>query len=219
MIKDAARGMKEWFGLLLALIIIDTLMPAAQFKDADKSTEARQIMDMLAALGHEFEALVVRIVHFGKDVSTGTRNASTKEDAADTVLALLGERSLAGIVSDPRTAIRKGKGAERGIEFPFTRHEIVVDETKTGKPIKTPSIRTAPGTEKPPKAWPKSLHISKRALDKKLGDSGKRLRPFLDGPEVLAVPSAAVLAEFLKAYLTKTKRRNPKLSSGQLYGL
>ena len=51
LVDDAARGMKERFGLPLALIIIDALMPAAQFKDADKTTEARQVMDMLAAIG------------------------------------------------------------------------------------------------------------------------------------------------------------------------
>ena len=64
MANEAASGMKERFGLPLALIFIDALMPAAQFKDADKSTEARQIMDMLAVLGRELEVLVIPIDHF-----------------------------------------------------------------------------------------------------------------------------------------------------------
>ena len=123
--------MQERFGLPLALVIIDALMPAAQFKDADKSTEARQVMDMLAAVAREFEVLVVLIDHFGKDVSTGTRNASTKEDAAETILALLGERSLEGKLSNPRMALRKVKGAEQGVEFPFEPREVAVGETTT----------------------------------------------------------------------------------------
>lgn len=45
MVDEAARGMRKRFGLPLALVIIDALMPAAQFKDADKATEARQVMD------------------------------------------------------------------------------------------------------------------------------------------------------------------------------
>ena len=209
MVGDAARGMRERFGLPLALIIIDALMPAAQFKDADKTTEARQVMDMLAALGREFNVLVIPIDHFGKDVSTGTRNASAKEDAAETILALLGERSIEGKLSNPRMALRKVKGAEQGIEFPFEPCEVIVGETRTGKPLKTFIIDwrstfnhggVQTGKPSPPKAWPKSLRIFKRALDKTLGDSGKRLRPFLDGPEVLAVASETVRAEFLKAY-------------------
>jgi hypothetical protein len=204
MVSDAARGMHERFGLPLALIVIDALMPAAQFKDADKTTEARQVMDMLAALGREFEALVVPIDHFGKDVSTGTRNSSGKEDAAETILALLGERSLEGRLSNPRMV----KGAETGVEFPFEPREVVVGETKDGKPIKTFVIEWRTRGDQEParsgkpslKVWPKSLLIFKRALDKTLGDSGKRMRPFPDGPEVLAVQLGTVRAEFLKVY-------------------
>ena len=210
MIGEAERGMRERFGLPLALVIIDALMPAAQFKDADKTTEARQVMDMLAAIGREFNVLVIPIDHFGKDVSTGTRNASSKEDAADTILALLGERSLEGKLSNPRMALRKVKGAEQGIEFPFEPREVVVGETKSRAPLKTFVIdwRSAVDQDsaaarlgKPAKtAWPKSLQIFKRALDNTLCDNGKRLRPFVDGPEVLAIPLATVRAEFLKAY-------------------
>ena len=137
MVADAARGMQERFGLPLALIVIDALMPAAQFKDANDATEARQVMDMLAALGRDFDVLVIPIDHFGKDVSTGTRNSSGKEDAADTILALLGERSIEGKLSNPRMALRKVKGAEQGAVFPFEPREVAVGETDGGRLIKT----------------------------------------------------------------------------------
>ena len=55
-------------------------------------------------------------------------------------------------------------------------------------------------TKKPMKAWPSSLLIFKRALDKTLDEIGRRMRPFIDGPEVLAVPTAALRAEFMKTY-------------------
>jgi hypothetical protein len=177
------RGMQERFGLPLALILIDALMPAAQFKDADKSTEGRQVMDMLAAIAREFDLLVIAIDHFGKDVSTGTRNSSAKEDAADSILALLGERSLEGRLANPRMALRKVKGAEQGIELLFDPREVVVGETAGGLPIKTFVIDWQVGdrTPKPPKGWPKSLMIFKRAFDKTIDERGKRLRPFSDG--------------------------------------
>ena len=206
LVAATARGCQERFGLPLALVIIDALMPAAQFKDADKSTEGRQVMDMLAAIAREFDLLVIPIDHFGKDVSTGTRNSSAKEDAADSILALLGERSLEGRLANPRMALRKVKGAEQGIELLFDPREVVVGETKAGQPIKTFVIDWQVGdleavrTAKSPKAWPKSLLIFKRALDKTLDENGKRMRPFPDGPEVLAVASATVREEFLKTY-------------------
>ena len=203
MANEAARGMKERFGLPLALIFIDALMPAAQFKDADKSTESRQVMDMLAALARELELSIAVIDHFGKDVSTGTRNASTKEDAADTILALLGERSLEGKLSNPRMALRKVKGSEQGVEFPFEPREVTVGEKDDARPITTFVIdwRTTAAAHSPktPKQWPASLRIFQRALDKTLGDRGKRMRPFADGPEVLAAASEAVRTEFCKS--------------------
>jgi hypothetical protein len=217
LVAEAARGMQDRFGLPLALIVIDALMPAAQFRDADKSTESRQVMDMLAAVARDFEILMVVIDHFGKDVSTGTRNASTKEDAADSILALLGERSLEGKVSNPRMAIRKVKGSEQGVVFPFGPREVAVGETGGGKPLKTYVIdwQTVADDDsasgKPAKGWPKSLLIFKRALDKTLSDVGKRMRPFHDGPEVLAAPAGAVRAEFLKAY--PTEAGDPKLKA------
>jgi hypothetical protein len=217
LVAEAARGMQDRFGLPLALIVIDALMPAAQFRDADKSTESRQVMDMLAAVARDFEILMVVIDHFGKDVSTGTRNASTKEDAADSILALLGERSLEGKVSNPRMAIRKVKGSEQGVVFPFEPREVAVGETGGGKPLKTYVIdwQTAADDDsasgKPARGWPKSLLIFKRALDKTLSDVGKRMRPFHDGPEVLAAPAGAVRAEFLKAY--PTEAADPKLKA------
>ena len=116
---------------------------------------------------------MIPVDHFGKDVSTGTRNSSGKEDAAETILALLGERSLEGKLSNPRMALRKVKGAEQGVEFPFEPREVVVGETKAGTPLKTFVIdwRSAAADQETPqqgttsRLWPKSLLIFKRALE------------------------------------------------------
>ena len=67
-------------------------------------------MTVLSTTAREQDALVLAVDHFGKDVSTGTRNSSVKEAHVDAVLALLGERHLAGKVSNPRMAIRKLRG-------------------------------------------------------------------------------------------------------------
>ena len=111
--------MKERFGLPLALVLIDALTTAAQFRDADNAAENQRALNMLVTIAKEFDTLVVVVDHFGKDASTGTRNASTKEDTADAILALLGEKELNGLVTSPRMALRKVRGGPNEIEIPF----------------------------------------------------------------------------------------------------
>jgi hypothetical protein len=216
LLTETVKGMNERFNPPLALVIIDALMPAAQFKDADKSTEGRQVMDMLAALGHEFNVLILVVDHFGKDVSTGTRNASTKEDAADSILALLGDRSLEGKVTNPRMALRKVKGSEQGIEFPFDIEKIIVDTKKDGRPVETLIIKwpdnnaPQPPSAKTRKPWPKSLHMFKRALDTVLGERGKKIKPFHDKAEFLAVKLSLVRDEYYKVHPAPVKATKEK---------
>ena len=214
LIEETKRNMHERFGLPLVFVVIDALMPAAHFKDADDTTEARQVMDRLAMLARETDVLIMPIDHFGKDISTGTRNSSAKEDAADTILALLADRALEGTVTNPRMAIRKVKGSAQGIVINFTPREVIVKENKDGALIKTLVIdwmltddQRAPATKK---AWSKALLIFKRALDKTLGDNGRRLRPFPDGPEVLAVLVETLRAEFMKASPSPTQKAKDK---------
>jgi hypothetical protein len=142
----------------------------------------------------------VVVDHFGKDASTGTRNASTKEDTADSILALLGEKELNGLVTNPRMALRKVRGGPNGIEIPFRVHEVVVQGFKTLVVDWTEEEPAAPRKRQ----WPKSLVVFKRVLDAMLDERGKRIRPFIDGPEVLAVEREAVREEFQKAYSADT---------------
>jgi hypothetical protein len=206
-IVEAAKAeMQRRFGLPLVLIIIDALMPAAGFKDANDASETQRVMDVLTKLAADAKLLVLIVDHFGKDVSTGTRNSSVKEDAVDAVLALLGDRDLSGKVTNQRLVIRKLRGGRTGDEIYFqprvvTIYEnlgfdavttLVVDWAETKRPDSGPSAKS--------KAWSKSLAIFMKALDFALADSGQRMRPFLDGPEVIAAQRDLVQAEFMKIY-------------------
>ena len=124
----AREGMKQRFNLPLAVITIDALMPAAGFKDANDASENQRVMSVLTRIAEEADALVLIVDHLGKDVTTGTRNSSVKEDAADAVLALLGDRTLAGVVSNSRLAIRKIRGAATGQEICFQSRAVTVFE-------------------------------------------------------------------------------------------
>jgi hypothetical protein len=210
-VRAAAEGMKEKFGLPLVLIAIDALMPAAQFRDANDASEAYRALRPLMTIAQEFEALVAVIDHFGKDISTGTRNSSAKEDAADSILALLGDRDLTGTISNTRMALRKVRGGPNGEQIPFNARKIEVPVNGSLSTVKTLVIdwtlaEHGEAWPRKPRQWPKSLMVFKRALDKTLGDAGSRMRPFLDGPEVLAVRRDIVRAEFVKTYSADTHR-------------
>ncbi len=205
-VSAAAAGMMSRHGLPLAMIVVDTLLPAAGFRDANNSSEAQRVMSVLTAVALEFQVLVVAIDHFGKDVTTGTRNSSVKEDAVDAVLALLGERDLAGNVSNPRLAIRKVRGAPTGQEIPFRTHSVIVHENAGFDAVTTLVVDWSQGAADignaavKTKRWPKALIIFKAALDAALAGSGRKMRPFADGPEVLAVDRERVREEFLRIY-------------------
>jgi hypothetical protein len=197
LIADAQHAMLERFRLPLVLIVIDAMTSAGNFKDANDTSEAAKVMTMLSALGRECGLMIAVIDHFGKDVTTGTRNSSAKEDNADAVLALLGEKSIEGSVSDPRMALRKVRGAATGGVTTFRVERVDVDGDDTLVIVwSSPEPDAAPRR----RGWPPKLLIFKRALDKLLADCGKPMRPFLDGPEVRAVDRQLVRDEFMKAY-------------------
>jgi hypothetical protein len=94
-------------------------MTAAGFKGANDASETQRVMTVLTHLAMEAVALVLAVDHLVKDVSTGTRNSSVKEDAVEPC-SLLADRDIADNVSNPRLAIRKVRGAPTGQEIPFT---------------------------------------------------------------------------------------------------
>ena len=170
-VSEAARGMRERFGLPLALIVIDTLMPAAGFKDANDTSENQRVMDVLTNVAVEADALVLVVDHFGKDVTTGTRNSSVKEAAVDAVLALLADRDLAGNVSNPRLAIRKVRGAPTGQEIPFQTRTVTVGENSGYGAITTLVVD-----------WREPMKTQAAVLLAKGKNAGRRHSPFLRRP-------------------------------------
>ena len=98
--KQAAQNIRDQFDLPLALIVIDTLSAAGNFKDANDAAEGQRIMNRLGELSRQTGAFVLAVDHFGKAVETGTRGSSAKEAAADVVLALLADREINGTISN-----------------------------------------------------------------------------------------------------------------------
>jgi hypothetical protein len=155
--------MRKRFDMPMALILIDTVVATAGFKKSGDENDAvlgaGLLKGGLGEIARQTRTFALGIDHFGKTAETGTRGSSGKEDNADVVLATLGEKTMAGVVTNPRLAVRKTRGGVAGREYPFTTHVVdtgVVDAKL--RPIKTLAItwgaeRTA--TVAKPDRWPR----------------------------------------------------------------
>jgi hypothetical protein len=143
--------------------------------------------------------------HFGKVVETGTKGSTSKEDNADTLLVCLGERDMAGTVTNPRVAVRKAKGGEAGREYPFTVKQVETGgKDFRGRPNTTLVIEWGEQIEKPAvtskaTGWSKTTNLLRQVLMRMLVDAGEDIRPWSDGPMVRAVKYELVRAEFYKS--------------------
>jgi AAA domain len=203
--QEAAKHAEEKFGLPLALIVIDTVSAAAGFTDENSASETQKVMTTLRELSRATGALVLAIDHYGKQTETGIRGSSAKSAASDAILACLGERDNEGVVSNQRLAVTKLRSGPTGRVISFELHTTV---TQFGVTCivewRLTEIEAAP-VEKT-KGWPKSLLIFKRALLNALTDFGKKMRPFADNLEVLAVDREKVRAEFMRAYPADSRK-------------
>jgi hypothetical protein len=210
MVNDAADKMMRDFGLPVALVIIDTAGKAAGYAksgDENDAALAKIMMKALATASVETGALFLAVDHFGKDVTTGTRGSSSKEDDADVVLALLGTKDQTGAVTNTRLCARKRRSGPSGEEFPFRTRVEDMGADETGLAITTLTIEWLPQAEgglgrvKPKaEAWSKSLRLLRQTLMNVLVDQGTEMRPFLDGPMMRPVDLEILRAEFYKSY-------------------
>jgi hypothetical protein len=233
--------MQKRFGVPLALIEIDTVVTTAGFKksgDEDDAVIGSQVIEALKKISRETGAFVLGVDHFGKSAETGTRGTSAKEAGVDVILATLGEKSISGIVTNPRLAVRKVRGGVVGREYAFTTETVDTGTTdQKGRPITTlkivwsaePAPAGASGKDKKDQ-WTKSLRLLRKVLMSLLADCGKDLRPYADGPMVRAVDKELVRKEFYqehpaegdtpqKRQMAKNRAFNRSIGDAQAAGL
>ena len=209
---EVQQQMQDQWGVPLALIAVDTVAAAANFKDENSSAEGQAMMNVLAELARMMKCCVIGVDHFGKMVETGTRGASAKEGAADAVLALIGDRALTGKVSNCKMAVRKLRGGPTGAEIPYTATELDLGIDRDGDPITTLTIEWDTTTGKPaeqkqqPRRWRKALATLRRVLQVALAESGQHTRPFgSEGPLVRAVDRESVRSKFYKSVIVESQ--------------
>jgi hypothetical protein len=206
-IDAAAERMMADFGLPVVLVLIDTVGTAAGYErtgDENDPVVGKKIIATLATVARDCGVFVLGIDHFGKSVETGTRGASSKEADADLVLALLGEKSIAGSVTNPRLAIRKRRSGSNGDEYMFRPKVVDMGQDESGNPMTTLTIEWLTSQEHVGKAapdpWTKSLRLLKQTLMGTLADAGTDQVPYANGPTVRAIDIETVRAEFYKSY-------------------
>jgi hypothetical protein len=196
----AAAQMKERFNVDVVLIIIDTLSASADFADANDAAEGQRIMNRLNTLSRRTGAFVLAVDHFGKSVEGGTRGTSAKEAAADVVLAILGDRDVAGTVTNTRMAVRKLRGGSTGAETPFELTVVDLGFAQTTcivewRPERTPASAPKAGRES------KAARMLRASMNNAMAAHGKTIRPFgHEGASVRAVALRPVREEFVAAW-------------------
>lgn len=133
--RSVADKLKANFQLPLVLIIIDTLIAAANFENENDAGQGQRVMNVLHELSRATGALVVAVDHYGKDQETGTRGTSAKEGSADTILSLLGKRDPSGRVTNARMVVRKVRNEQTGIETPLRVQVVDLGKDADGEAI------------------------------------------------------------------------------------
>jgi hypothetical protein len=204
--EPIAGELKARFGVPLVLIVIDTIIAGAGYTRDGQDNDAaagQAIMNTLKTVAKQTGAFVFGVDHFGKAIETGTRGTSAKEGSADVVIAMLGDKSVSGEVTNTKLALRKRRGGANGEAHPFTARKIDMGPDQFGKPMSTLVLDW--GTAQIPQAtprerWSKSLRLLRQVLMTILADHGRNCQPYADGPTVRACDLTLVRQEFCRQY-------------------
>jgi hypothetical protein len=189
--------LRQEFGLPLGLVFIDTIAASAGYAMQGAENDnavGQQVMRVLRQAAEATDTFVCGIDHFGKNINLGTRGSSSKEAAADLVLACLGQRELSGRVLNLRLGVRKCRGGPSGQEFPFSMREVTHPQPdEEGNSTSTLVVEWTAPTAAPagpgPDPWEaenrtdtrQAMLLLKRVLMAKLAEHGVELEGLTSG--------------------------------------
>jgi hypothetical protein len=213
--KVVATEFQERFGLLLSLIIIDTVVTGAGYERDGQDNDAaiaNMIMGTMAKVGRALGCFVFGVDHFGKDTAVGTRGSSVKEGNADVILSCHADRNESGAVSNLRLAIRKRRSGENGVEFPYHSRVVPIGTNAFGKEETTLVLHfgedpNAPQKTRADQDWGSTkavLHL-KKVIMTLMAEHGEDIHPFAGGKPIRALKVELVEAEFFRSYPVSNK--------------
>jgi hypothetical protein len=148
--QAVAKKLMADYELPLVLIVIDTLIAAADFENENDAGQGQRVMNALHGLSRATGALVVAVDHYGKELDTGTRGTSAKEGSADAVLSLLGKRDSSGRVSNARMVVRKVRDGIVGIETALRVEVVNLGLDEDGESVTSCIVHWGEPGEAPP---------------------------------------------------------------------
>jgi hypothetical protein len=189
------------FDTKIVLIIVDTLMAAAMFRDPNDAGEAQKTMNVLNRLAQETSSAVLVVDHFGKDVDRGVRGSSAKEAAADFVLAVKGNKNGDGIASDLELVVTKLRGGASGLRCAFNLAEVGLGVDEDAEPVSDMVLHWHQGAAPRKRAHNNKRSVAlMRALDEALDAHGVMRSPAAGWPVVKVVEDRFVRRQFAVAY-------------------
>jgi hypothetical protein len=160
-------------------------------------------MRTMAELAREANCFVFGVDHFGKNIDVGTRGASVKEGDADVILALLGDKTVSGGITNTRLALRKRRGGANGQEFPFKPRVVDMGVDQHGATVTTLIMEWGTTAATPAAAadlWPsKALKLLRQSIMGLMVDHGTELG---GDPPVRGLELEVVRAAFYENYFT-----------------
>jgi len=200
-IDDAAAHFSRTYQLPISLIWVDTYITAAGLGSGDDNDSAatQKAFNTLRFIANHGRAFVCTVDHYGKVVESGTRGSSGKEGNADTVLATLAERELAGTISQTRMAARKQRDGASGFETPFRPETVELGLDEDGDPITAIVLDWGKQQQgRPPSSRRKSrdADLLAKALADVVAKHGFPFQPAQGAPTVQACHAEDVQKEF-----------------------
>jgi hypothetical protein len=207
-IEETKRKFQEQFNVPLVLVIIDTALAAAGYKERGDENDAvlgQKIKRILETIAKEHNIFIFVVDHRGKNPATGTRGSSAKDAWADTILGLIGE-NVEGVINNPRLAVVKVKGAPQGAQYPIKPRVVEVncgnERTETTLVLDWGRDQDAILASPDEKKWStKPLKLLRRVLLSADAEHGREIEP-TPSEKVRACPIDAMRDQFYTLYPT-----------------
>jgi hypothetical protein len=197
------------FGLPVVLIVIDTLMAAAGYRDKGDENDSvlgQRLKTILEYVAKKHNLFCIVVDHRGKNPMTGTRGTSAKDAWADCIIGCLAE-NVDGEVRNKKIAIIKVKGGEQGRQIPIKtkRIEFVTPAGRTESTLVMDWAALEDDEILMPadlRAWnTPRLKALRAVLIPMLSAQGKDIQPDPDDEPVQACELNAVRDRFYREYL------------------
>lgn len=212
--RDVHRAATRDLRLPLVCIAFDTLIRAAGYNGEGSEQDSvigAAIMEAFSLIAKPTGTVVLAADHYGKNVGTGTRGSSAKEDASDFILALLGDRDESGKMSNRRMVVRKLRSGAAGADYPYDLKVVDTGLDEDGEPDSSITVdwNAAPRLKLKPVSTRKQNEVRSILTDLIAEGHGEMRSPRADMQPVKCVTLKTFRREFYRRYVSSGDEDDP----------